>query len=128
LIQKQLDNVLKSGSIVTKPAQVLLVMWCSEGLECCVNITEIDKKIMWQTMKGEAATACLPNLNHMILRARFNPQRHYEIYTVNVDNTITAEDIVTMFDDSPQQIVDIIRKRGYKLYSDRAQSQREVIV
>lgn len=103
-------------------------MWCSEGLECCVNITEIDKKIMWQTMKGEAATACLPNLNHMILRARYNSQRHYEIYTVDVDSTITAQDMIDLFRESPQSMADLIRARGNKLYSDRAHKGREVIV
>lgn len=113
---------------LSKPAQCLLLMWCSEGLECCVNITEIDKKIMWQTMKGEAATACLPNLNHMILRARYNPQRHYEIYSVNVDATITAEDMIGMFEDNPQAMADLIRSRGSKLYSDRARRASQVII
>ncbi len=112
---------------LNKPAQCLMLMWCSEGLECCVNITDIDKKIMWQTMKGQEATACLPNLNHMILRARFNPQRHYEIYTVNVEYNITAEDMADLFEDNPQGMADLIRERGRQLYSDRTQT-RQVIV
>lgn len=82
---------------------------------------------MWQVMKGQEATACLPNLNHMILRARFNPQRHYEIYTVNVDYTITATDMADMFDSDPQGTVDLIRKRGHQLYSDRATTKQVIV-
>ena len=82
---------------------------------------------MWQVMKGEEATACLPNLNHMILRARYNPQRHYEIYTVNVDYTITAMDIAEMFDSDPQGTVDLIRDRGHKLYSDRTTTKQVIV-
>jgi len=119
---------LSNNIVANKNSQVLLLMWCSEGLECCVNVTEIDKKIMWQVMKGEEATACLPNLNHMILRARYNPQRHYEIYTVAVDPNITATDMIDMFEENPQGMVDLIRDRGNKLYSDRAVASKQVIV
>ncbi len=106
----------------------LLLMWCNEGLECCVNITKIDQKIMWETLKGKDSQTCLPNLNAMILRARFNQQRHYEIYTVDVDDSITASDMIDLFEDNPQGMADLIRERGYKLYSDRAERSKERIV
>lgn len=105
----------------------LLVVWDCLGLEYCADITEIDKKIMWQTMKGEQVTACLPNLNHLILRARYNPQRHYEIYTVDVEQDVTADDMRVMFEASPQGMADLIRERGLKLYSDRHRAGDRVI-
>lgn len=111
-----------------KPAHSLLVVWDCLGLEYCVDITEIDKKIMWQTMKGEEATACLPNLNHLILRARYNPQRHYEIYAVNVDADITADHMRELFEADAQGMADIIRVRGHKLYSDRADTNKVKIL
>lgn len=110
-----------------KPSHRLLLVWDCLGLEYCADITEIDKKIMWQTMKGEEATICLPNLNHLILRARYNPQRHYEIYTVDVDCDVTADDMRAMFDSTPQAMADLVRDRGIKLYSDRADATRQVI-
>ena len=106
----------------------LLLMWCNEGLEYCVNITKIDQKIMWETLKGKDTQICLPNLNAMILRARYNPQRHYEIYTVDVDASITASSMINMFEENPQGMADLIRERGYKLYSDRAEKSKERIV
>ena len=111
-----------------KPSHRLLVVWDCLGLEYCADITEIDKKIMWQTMKSEEVTACLPNLNHLILRARYNPQRHYEIYTVDVEPDVTADDMRAMFESTPQAMADLIRQRGMQLYSDRAHKQQVKIV
>ena len=113
---------------MSEPSQRLLVMWCNTGLECCVNITTIDKEIMWATLKGEDKMPTLPNLNMLIMRARYNSQRHYEIYTVDVDESITAADIEELFDTDAQRIVDLIRARGHQLYSDRVDTARAYIV
>lgn len=83
---------------------------------------------MWETLKGKDTGLCLPNLNALILRARYNPQRHYEIYTVDVDETITAKDMIDMFEEDPQGMADLIRDRGNQLYSDRAQTNKVKIV
>jgi len=58
------------------------------------------------------------------MRARFNTHRHYEIYIVEVDDTITPDDIRDWFDQSPQDTADLIRARGRQLYSDRLQSKK----
>jgi len=60
------------------------------------------------------------------LRARANSQRHYEVYSVHVDEGITKNDIVDMFNDSPQAMADLIRERGNKIYSDRIEKQRAI--
>ena len=109
------------------PAQRLLLVWDNLGLEYCANITEIDKRIMWDQLKGIESKHSLPNLNALIMRARYNPQRHYEIYTVDVDPSITAKDMIKMFKSTPQEMADLIRSRGYQLYSDRA-DQRQVVI
>lgn len=66
-------------------------------------------------------------LSVMKLRARYNPQRHYEIYLVPVSDGITAQDIRDLFDSTPQAAADLMRERGKKLYSDRAQRDQLVI-
>ena len=97
------------------------IMWCNEGLEYCVDVTEDQQRRMWQKLKGEPVSeSAIPNLNHIVLRARFNSQRHYEIYTVEATDGITAEDIKEMFEASPQMAADTIRRLGHCLYSDRA--------
>jgi hypothetical protein len=105
-----------------------LIMWCNEGLECCIDVTEDQQRRMWQKLKGEPVSeSAVPNYNHLLLRARFNSQRHYEIYSVEATDGITAEDIREMFEASPQTAADTIRRLGHCLHSDRAERQRVVI-
>jgi len=104
-----------------------LVMWCNEGLECVVDLTEDEKNRAWSALKGKPPVSQLPSLHHLILRAKFNMQRHYEIYTVEATEGISADDIRDMFENSPQMAADTIRERGNCLHSDRAQEDRVLI-
>jgi hypothetical protein len=105
-----------------------LIMWCNEGLECCIDVTEDQQRRMWQKLKGEPVSeSTIPNYQHLLLRARYNSQRHYEIYSVEATDGITAEDIREMFEADPQGAADTIRRRGHCLHSDRAERQRVVI-
>ena len=105
-----------------------LIMWCNEGLECCIDVTEDQQRRMWQKLKGEPVSeSAIPNYQHLLLRARYNSQRHYEIYSVEATDGITAEDIREMFEADPQSAADTIRRLGHCLHSDRAERQRVVI-
>ena len=105
-----------------------LIMWCNEGLECCIDITEDEQRRMWQTLQGEPVSERkIPNYNHLLLRARYNSQRHYEIYSVKATDGITAEDIREMFEASPQSAADTIRRLGHCMHSDRATKNRVAI-
>jgi len=106
---------------------VWLAMWDNTGLECLVNITELDQQQFLDGLKGQPSKVAF-NLNAMILRARYNSQRHYEIYTFAADDSISKEDLVAQFTDSPQAMVDMIRKRGNKIYSDQVNKKEVVIV
>jgi hypothetical protein len=64
----------------------------------------------------------------MLLRARYNTQRHYELYAIEADTGIAGRDIEAMFDHDPQGSADTIRKIGVKLWSDRAKPDRVKIV
>ena len=112
----------------TTAPQTLLLVWDCLGLEYSCNLTNYDKEIMWSTLKGEKPSVRIPGLDMLILRARANPQRHYEIYTVTVEPDVSLKDIENMFKDTPQAIVDLVRARGHRLYSDRAYEQDRVIV
>ncbi len=105
-----------------------LIMWCNEGLECCIDVTEDQQRRMWQKLKGEPVSeSTIPNYQHLLLRARYNSQRHYEIYSVEATDGITADDIREMFEANPQSAADTIRRLGHCLHSDRAERQRVVI-
>ena len=83
---------------------------------------------MWQKLKGELVSgSAIPNYNHLLLRARVNSQRHYEVYTCEATDGITAEDIREMFEASPQSAADTIRRLGHCMHSDRATNDRVLI-
>ena len=103
-----------------------LLSWDCLGLEACINISDIDKEIMWDSLKdtGDNSNQGRPQsvgsiVNMLQLRARYNNQRFYEIYVVDTDDTVTADDLKSMFDNDPQGSADLIRQRGRVLYSDR---------
>jgi hypothetical protein len=83
---------------------------------------------MWQQLKGEPVSEkAIPNLNHIMLRAKVNSHRHYEIYTCEATDGITAEDIREMFNNSPNEAAKTIRRLGHCLHSDRATKDRVLI-
>jgi hypothetical protein len=104
-----------------------VVMWCNQGLECVADITTDKYNALIARLKSEEF---MPrhNLFHMRLRAQYNPQRHYEIYIVGVDDEITTQDITEMFESNPQTAANIIRERGECFYSDRLDQSNQVIV
>ena len=112
-----------------------VAMWDMHGLEALINVTKIEKEHeqwekdnIFRVLKEQDPT---PRPNHvplemMILRARYNSQRHYEIYTF--DSELSEEDIRETFESDPQVMADAIRNIGYKFYSDRANKKQQVIV
>lgn len=105
-----------------------LLSWDCNGLEAVVNVTALNAERTWATLQDKPG----PNLNHLVtaimMRARYNSQRHYEIYTVNMDKSISEQDIRAMFETSPQAMADLIRERGNKMYSDRVNQTQVKIV
>jgi len=105
------------------------------GLEALINVTKIEKEHeqwekenIFRILKEQDRTlkpAHVP-LDMMIMRAKANTQRHYEIYAF--DSELSEEDIRETFEVCPQVIVDSIRNIGHKFYSDRADKKQQVIV
>lgn len=104
-----------------------VVIWCNEGLEGVIPVTDIERNVMFQILKGETAESPVSqHINMAILRARFNTQRAYEIYSVEAVPGITTEDVKELFA-SPQYGADTIRRLGYKIYSDRVDPAKYTI-
>ena len=102
-------------------SSTMALMWDCNGLEAAVNITDIRKQKMWAALKGQAPDRIPgPNLMMWQLRAQANPQRHYEIYLVELEDDITVDDVCEAFENSPQAMADRVREIGHRFYSDRA--------
>ena len=100
-----------------------LFSWDCTGVEAIIPITQYED---WDTanafavLEGKAkGINPLGGILHSILmRARANPQRYYEVYTVDCEEGITHRLWQEMWDTNPQQCADIIRERGVKLYGE----------
>ena len=97
-----------------------VVMWCCEGLECVYPVTDIEYETFMCAMQDKKpATTVSHAINTMILRARYNTQRFYEIYAIGAADGIEREDIEGLFATDPQFGADLVREKGVKIYSDR---------
>jgi hypothetical protein len=115
-----------------------VVYWCSEGLESITDITQkisdseqAEKEKVWEILKSpelnspdnEPMRMLNQMIQLMIMRAKANSHRHYEIYTINTDDDIDREQLEDLFKKNPQGSADLIRERGVKIYSDRSQDR-----
>lgn len=122
-----------------------LLSWDQTGLEAVIDVDsyesrqlDSDKQLVWDTLNSDdpanikqgrtAAQELSSILQQLTFRARFNPQRHYEIYSIGMPQGVSKEDIVEMFEgDGAQMMVDLIREKGVKYYSDREPNKRKLI-
>ena len=60
------------------------IMWDCYGLEAVACVSDIEQKIMWETLKTgkKPREIQMPNLKHWQLRAQANQQRQYEMYII----------------------------------------------
>ena len=112
--------------IMSEHSDTFLISWDQLGLEAVVNVTDMDKQAMWETLSSTDQThnngrpsKVEQILTAMSLRARYNSHRHYEIYAIDVDTGVTEQDLRDLFEEGPQAAADLIRDRGRKLYRDR---------
>ena len=98
-------------------SRTLILMWSQEGLETIIDATSADKKLMWSTLKGEVHIDIL-RLNAMVLRARTNNRRKYEIYAVDVEPYLNDNHIEDMFSENFDNTVALIREKGKCLFSN----------
>jgi len=101
------------------------IMWDCHGLEAVEKVPE-PADITFAILANKSLPT-VPKIMHWELRARYNSQRHYEIYIINATDGITAEDIRDMFEAGPQTAADTIRSIGHRYYSDRVNEDRVAI-
>ena len=112
-----------------------LAVWDMNGLETLYNLTAWEKRVkqwekehVFRILKEEKKSAPprAPNLQMILLRARVNSQRQYEVYIFDTSD-LDEGFIRKLFDETPQVIVDSIRNVGEKIYSDYTPRTRHFI-
>jgi len=107
--------------------------WDQHGIESIVPITQYenwDKENFFRVLKDEKIIANPINniIQKLVLRARVNSQRHYEIYAIDCDLDLDEEFWREQWDKEPQTTADVIRERGHKIYSNRASSEEKILI
>ena len=119
----------------SKESRHYLAMWDMYGLEYLFDMTKYNeqreqwhKEEVWSVLKDENHKSIEPSgppLSMMILRARMNSQRRYEIYEFMSD--IDHKTIKSLFESDPNFIVEFIRENGLKIYSDYEKYSKQCI-
>ena len=100
------------------------IMWDCYGLESVARVPDPADRT-FALLKGVEPPA-MPNINMWELRARFNPQRNYEIYLITATPGIDEDDIRAMFEADPQGSAETIRRIGHQFVSQRDTSERVI--
>ena len=114
-------------NMATKNA--FIFSWDQLGIDSIVPITQYEFHEQENTMRLLRDQPRINNpLNNIVrgllLRARFNPQRHYEIYAIDCDPGMDEVFWREQWEEYPQSTAELIRERGHKLYSDRAETHK----
>jgi hypothetical protein len=122
---------------------LFLLSWDMTGLETVLDLTTLEKLRQDEEKHRIISILADPEgrdpgdqtgmaLNRavqgILLRARVNSQRHYEVYTIQTTPGITEQNMWDLFNNNPQHAADLIREHGNCLYSDRVNTRTQVIV
>lgn len=104
-----------------------LMVWDIYGLEYLFDLSEWEKKVVWAKLKDEKPPQA-PNLNILLLRARTNSHRKYEIYIVSCDPSMDYDFWKKTWETDPQTVANLVREKGEKIYSDYSSQNSNQVV
>lgn len=107
--------------------------WDNQGIESIIPITQYehwDKQNLIRLLKEEKPVTNPLNviIRNLLMRARVNSHRHYEIYAIDCDPSLDEDFWKQQWNEFPQSTADLIRERGHKLFSDRENRKQVKIV
>lgn len=124
-----MDCIRRTGQRMTK--NTFIFSWDMYGIESIISISQyefIDKENTIRYLKGETPIRNPVNsiVQSLLLRARFNPQRHYEVYAIDCDPEMDEKFWREQWEESPQYTADVIREKGHRLFSDRIPDDEKI--
>jgi hypothetical protein len=105
-------------------SNTFIFSWDTTGIESIISIAEYESIEQENLLRMISGNDTVRNPLHsivqnLLLRARYNTHRHYEIYSVACDTNLDEKFWQDQWNNYPQETADLIRARGHKLYSDR---------
>ena len=112
--------------MTTSKTRVYICMWDCNGFEVLKDCTSWERDSMLNAIADKPLKPAPVNLQAMTMRARFNPQRNYEIWTFNTVDEINEDTLWELADENPQDLVDMIRNNGKRLYGEPATTEPRI--
>lgn len=94
-------------------------MWDENGFEVLKDCTSWERDSLLNTLADKPLKPAPVNLQVMTIRARFNPQRNYEIWSFNTTEDLEEDALWNLAEEAPQALADMIRERGKCLYRNQ---------
>jgi hypothetical protein len=104
-------------------SHLFVAYWDCLGFETIFDMTSYERIRLMEDLSGKDPSPA-PNLNHMTLRARFNPQRNPEIWVFN--STVDVEILREFAEKSPQELVDMIREHGTNVFRTTPSGEQRI--
>lgn len=106
--------------------------WDQYGIESIIPISQYehhDQQNLIKLLKGESKTRNPLDtiVRNLILRARVNGQRHYEIYAIDCEKELDQKFWEEQWTKYPQETADLIRERGHPLYKSTRSKEKVLI-
>lgn len=134
---------MKNSLRPKKGEDIFVFSWNQFGLESAFSFNEIfnkndklEKDAIVGILKSNSSTyvnkitsseeIIYQTINELRLRAQVNAQRNYEIYTFRVKKSITLKSLIDMFINTPQEIVNLIREKGIKIYGNPLPDNQDI--
>ena len=106
--------------------RVYICMWDENGFEVLKDCSSWERQTLLDTLAGKQLKPAPVNLQAMTMRARFNPQRAYEIWTFNTEEDLDEDTLWSYAEANPQALVDMIREHGKKLYGNAKNTEPRI--
>jgi hypothetical protein len=91
-------------------------MWDCNGFEVLKECSSWENQSLLDTLAGRPLKQSPINLQAMIMRARYNPHRNYEIWTFNTEENLNEDTLWSYAKNNLQELIAMIQLRGKKLY------------
>jgi hypothetical protein len=103
--------------------------WDHLGIESIIPISQYEHHEKQNLIRILSETPTIRNpldsiVQSLLLRARYNTHRHYEIYAIDCTEEMDEKFWHKQWKEHPQFTAELIRERGHKLYSDRAETHK----
>jgi len=103
--------------------------WDNMGIESIVPISQYEHIEQQNLIRILSEKPTIKNpldgiVRNLLLRATYNSHRHYEIYAVDCAESMDEEFWRQQWEEYPQFTAELIRERGHKLFSNRAETHK----